>query len=151
METLKASDGEIIGNHFFTVLNTSANEDGVVEAWIRSFPALDEFACYFDFFVPMMSIVAKSVLGRVTLWKLLLSVGTSLFSIIDFASDIYTIQYYYNNSLRNYAFMMTGSLLFTMFTQLLLVFMLYGHNFREFVYESLLTITYIKPGINKFR
>ena len=104
-----------------------------------------------EFFKPLLLAVGKELNTTATWHKLALSVGVSLASMIDVASDVYTISYYHRIGKHATANLMTAFVLLCIFLQMMLVVAIHHKNRRRMVLELLGTITFTKPAFNKFR
>jgi len=98
LHVLTSKDGENIGDDFSRILNVAANEEGAVAAFFREYPALKEFAELHVFFRPMLAEISKSLSAKVNFSKLFEATRSSMFTVFDFLTDVYTIFFYFNTA-----------------------------------------------------
>jgi len=148
LELLDKSDGLELGRNFTYQLGRAATENGAVDRFLKSNPAMMSFSEKNAFFVPLLTAVGKAILHAKTWHKLLLSAGTALSSIFDVGSDIYTIFYYRSIGLVAEADAMLTFLVGSLFLQVSVVLLLHHKNKRRMLIELAGTLTLTKMGMN---
>ena len=119
--------------------------------WLNKNPALKEFDDKHAFFRGLIMSIGKEMRHRATWTKVILSVGSGLFSMIDMGSDVVSIILYRSRGLDDVAFMMTVFVLLSLGMQLLVVIVIHYKNKRRMLIEIVGTLTFTKAGLNKYR
>jgi len=96
---LTIHDGHYLGASFLKFLSFAATEEGAFASWVKKYPAMNELSNKYKFFKPLMLKIGKEIRTSSTWFKLSLSAGASLASMLDVASDIYTISIYRSRGL----------------------------------------------------
>ena len=151
LELLLHVDGITLGDSFNNYLNTSANEEGAINAWIASNPALSQLNEKHEFFTPLMKQMGKEIRYRITILKIASCFFAMLSSMVDVATDFYTINYYWNNGKRSEAELMLVFICLTISLQLIIAWGVHKKNKKRMLQEMLYTLTFTKPFFNKFR
>jgi len=132
-------------------LNVAATEEGAFASWVKKHPAMNELSTNQKFFKPLMLTLGKSTRTSATWQKLGLSIAAALMSMVDVATDIYTINIYRGLGKQEIADLMTLLLLLSLALQLGMVAAVHYRNKRKMLIEMLGTVTFTKPAFNKFR
>jgi len=105
------------------------------------------------FFKPLMLTIGKATRHSTTWHKLAKSSGASLMSMLDVATDIYTINIYRGLGKHEHdtADLMTLLVLLSLGLQLILVAANHHRNKRKMLIEMFGTVTFTKSAFNKFR
>jgi len=151
LAVLTVHDGNHLGASFLKFLNVAATEEGAFASWAKKHPAMHELATNHEFFKPLMLTLGKAIRTSATWQKLGLSIGAALMSMLDVATDIYTINIYRSRELYDTAYLMTLFVMLSLALQLLLVAAIHHRNKRKMLIEMLGTVTFTKPAFNKFR
>jgi len=151
IDLLNASDGYTLGSSFLYYMGRSANEDGAVGSWLDKHPALEQFHHQHRFFIPLMKEIGKTMRHTETWFKFVWCVGTTLVSIFDVGSDVYSILYYRSIEETEIADMMLAFLLLSLGIQLALAIAIHHENKRRALIECFTTLFYVKPGFNFWR
>ena len=96
LAVLTVHDGHYLGASFLKFLSFAATEEGAFASWVEKYPAMNELSLStnYKFFKPLMLKIGKEIRTSSTWFKLSLSAGASLASMLDVASDVYTINIY---------------------------------------------------------
>jgi len=94
LAVLTVHDGHYLGASFLKFLSFAATEEGAFASWVEKYPAMNELSNKYKFFKPLMLKIGKEIRTSSTWFKLGLSAGASLASMLDVASDVYTINIY---------------------------------------------------------
>jgi len=148
---LTIHDGNYLGASFLKFLNVAATEEGAFASWVKKHPAMNELSTNHKFFKPLMLTLGKATRTSANWQKLGLSIGAALMSMLDVATDIYTIKIYRGLGKQEIADLMTLLLLLSLALQLLLVVAIHHRNKRKMLIEMFGTVTFTKPAFNKFR
>jgi len=150
---LTVHDGNLLGASFLKFLNVAATEEGAFASWVKTHPAMNELSLSpnHKFFKPLMLTIGKEIRHSSTRMKLLISVGASLASMLDVATDIYTIWYYGSLGLQDVANLMTVFVALSIGLQLFISIVIHHRNKRRLLVELLATITMTKQGVNFWR
>ncbi len=148
---LTARDGNHLGASFLKFLNVAATEEGAFASWEKKHPAMNELSTNHKFFKPLMLKIGKATRTSANWQKLGLSIGAALMSMLDVATDIYTIVIYRGLGKHETADLMTLLVLLSLALQLLLVAAIHHKILRIMLIEMLGTVTFTKPAFNKFR
>ena len=148
---LTVHDGTHLGASFLKFLNVAATEEGAFASWVKKHPAMNELSANCKFFNPLMLTLGKAIRTSATWQKLGLSIGASLMSMFDVATDFYTINIYRSLRKHDTADLMTLLVLLSLALQLILVVVVHHRNKRKMMSEMLGTVTFTKPAFNKFR
>jgi len=140
-----------LGASFLKFLNVAATEEGAFASWVKKHPAMNELSTNHKFFKPLMLTLGKATRTSANWQKLGLSIGAALMSMLDVATDIYTIKIYRGLGKQEIADLMTLLLLLSLALQLLLVVAIHHRNKRKMLIEMFGTVTFTKPAFNKFR
>jgi len=151
LAVLTVHDGNHLGASFLKFLNVAATEEGAFASWEKKHPAMNELSTYHKFFKPLMLTIGKELRHAATWQKLGLSIGASLMSMLDVATDIYTINIYRGFGKHETADLMTILVIMSLALQLFLVAAIHHKNKRKMLIEMLGTVTFTKPAFNKFR
>jgi len=151
LAVLTVRDGNHLGDSFLKFLNFAATEEGAFASWVKKHPAMNEFSANHEFFKPLMLTIGKELRHAATWQKLGLSIAVALMSMLDVASDIYTIAIYRSRGLHETAVLMILFVLLSLALQLGLVTAVHHRNKREMLIELFGTVTFTKPAFNKFR
>ena len=119
--------------------------------WISFYPALVEFRDKYPFFKPLMIIIAMEKLHRVTLDKLLFAGSASVGSVMDFATDLYTIVYYFSVGKNSSAWAMLAFVVTSISIQTFVSIIAHSSSKTQMLKEIIYTVTLVKPAINEFR
>ena len=103
------------------------------------------------FLKPLILTVGKVIRNTATWHKLGLSIGASLMSMLDVATDFYTINIYRGLGKHETADLMTLFVILSLAFQLIMVAAAHYRNKRRMLIEMLGTVTFTKPAFNKFR
>jgi hypothetical protein len=93
----------IIGAALNFIVAGSVNESVGVDSWIRKYGSMKELCTEHKFLLPMLKTVAKRIATEVDWLMISRAVGTGMISIVDMASDIYMILFYYRTGEVFYA------------------------------------------------
>ena len=148
---LTIHDGNYLGASFLKFLNVAATEEGAFASWVKKHPAMNELSTNHKFFKPLMLTLGKATRTSANWQKLGLSIGAALMSMLDVATDIYTIAIYRGLGKHETADLMTFFVVLSLALQLLLVVAIHHRNKRKMLIEMVGTVTFTKPAFNKFR
>ena len=148
---LTSRHGTYLGASFLSELDRAATEEGALASWLKKHPAMNEFSANHEFFKPLMLTVGKVIRHTATWHKLGLSIGAALMSMIDVATDVYTISIYRSRGFHETADLMTLLVLLSLALQLAMVAAVHHRNLRIMLIEMFGTVTFTKPAFNKFR
>ena len=140
-----------MGSSFLKFLNVAATQEGAFASWVKKHPAMNEFSANHEFFKPLMLKIGKATRTSANWQKLGLSIVTALMSMLDVATDIYTINIYRGLGKHETVDLMILFVLLSLALQLLLVVAVHHRNKRKMLIEMLGTVTFTKPAFNKFR
>ena len=145
-------DGNYLGASFLKFLNVAATEEGAFASWVKKHPAMNELSTNHKFFKPLMLTIGKEIRHAATWHKLGLSIGAALMSMLDVATDIFTINIYRGlGKHETAADWMTLFVILSLALQLGLVAAIHHKNKRKMLIEMLGTVTFTKSAFNKFR
>ena len=148
---LSVHDGIHLGSSFLKFLNVAATEEGAFASWVKKHPAMNELSANHKFFKPLMLTIGKELRHAATWQKLGLSIGAALMSMLDVATDIFTINIYRGLGKNETADLMTVFVILSLVLQLVMVVAVHHRNKRNMLIEMFGTVTFTKPAINKFR
>jgi len=151
LAVLTVHDGNHLGASFLKFLNITATEEGAFASWVKKYPAMNELSTNHEFFKPLMLTLGKAIRTSATWQKLGLSIGVALMSMLDVATDIYTIAIYRSRGLHEKAYLMTVFVTLSIGLQLTMVVAVHHKNKRKLLIELFGTVTFTKPAFNKFR
>jgi len=153
LAVLTVHDGTQLGASFLKFLSFAATEEGAFASWVKKHPAMNELSLSTNhkFFKPLMLTLGKAIRTSANWHKLGLSIGAALMSMLDVATDIYTINIYRGFGKHETADLMTTLVMMSLALQLLLVAAIHHRNKRKMLIEMLGTVTFTKPAFNKFR
>ena len=140
-----------MGASFLKFLNVAATEEGAFASWVKKHPAMHELATNHEFFKPLMLTLGKAIRTSATWQKLGLSIGAALMSMLDVATDIFTINIYRRLGKHETADLMILFVILSLSLQLILVVVVHHRNQRKMLIELFGTVTFTKPAFNKFR
>ena len=118
---------------------------------MNKYPTVTELSDKYPFFKPMMLAIGREIRHSATSFKLLVSAGASLASIMDVALDVSTIYYYNSLGLTETANLMTVFVCMSMVLQITLVIFIHHRHRKRMMLELLATLTFMKQGINFWR
>jgi len=150
---LTVRDGNHLGASFSKFLNVAATEEGAFASWTKKHPAMNELSTNHEFFKPLMLTIGKEIRHAASWHKLGLSIGASLMSMLDVATDIFTINIYRGLGKHEHesADLMILCVILSLALQLLIVAAVHHRNKRKMLIEMFGTLTFTKPAFNKFR
>ena len=153
LAVLTVRDGNHLGASFLKFLNVAATEEGAFASWVTKHPAMHELSLSANhkFFKPLMLKIGKNIRHTATWHKLAKSIVAALMSLLDVATDIYTIAIYRSLGKHDTADLMTLLLLLSLALQLFFVVFIHHRNKNKLLIEMLGTVTFTKPAFNKFR
>jgi len=140
-----------LGASFLKFLNVAATEEGAFASWVTKHPSINELSTNHEFFKPLMLTIGKELRHAATWQKLGLSIGASLMSMLDVATDIFTINIYRGFGKHETADLMTLFVMLSLALQLVIVAAVHHRNKRKMLIEMFGTVTFTKPAFNKFR
>jgi len=121
LAVLTVHDGHYLGASFLKFLSFAATEEGAFASWAKKYPAMNELSAKYKFFKPLMLKIGKEIRHSATWYKFALSAGASMASMLDVASDIYTISIYRSRGLFETADLMTTFVALSIGLQILFV------------------------------
>jgi len=148
---LSKKDGRELGASFVRTLGVTATEDGAYRSWVQTFPAMGLLGEQHRFVRPLLTQIGKEINGSETWTKFLLAAGASLASMLDVATDCYTIWYYRSLGLQDAANLMTAFVALSIGLQVMLVVAIHHKSKRRVLLELLATVTFTKQGFNFWR
>ena len=151
LELVSEEDGRVFGVSFLSLLKTAATEEGAFNSLLLKHHPLLDFSNKHPFFKPLMMVAGNSLNHASTWKKLFLSAAAAGMSIFDIATDIYTILYYYELEKARTANLMLAFVSLSIFMQLVACGLIHYHDPKRMLVELLATLTFTKPGFNKFR
>jgi len=153
---LSRREAQTIGAGLALALATNLTSEAGVDEWIVRYPALKELDKREVWFRPMVNVCAMRILGEVS-WgvKLRVFMGAGL-SVLDMFSDIYVVALYWNQEgKRGFAVVLLAMILASIFMQLLVVLFQNTKRTkkvkRTLLFESMIVLTGMKPGVDAFR
>jgi len=150
---LSEREGRTIGRALAASLATSLTSDSAVDEWIVRFPALKQLDRQERWFRPMISTIARRVLGEVS-WGLRFRVcfGAGL-SIVDMLSDIFIIVKYNNNKdqLGVFALALICMVSLSLLFQLMIVWLQNRRRWGQMALEMGLVLVGCKPGLDAYK
>ena len=150
---LTVHDGNQLGASFLKFLSFAATEEGAFASWAKKYPAMNELSLSpnYKFFKPLMLTLGKATRTSANWQKLGLSIGASLMSMLDVATDIYTIIFYHSLGKHSSADLMTMYVVLSLALQLIITNIIHSRNKKQMLVELFATVTYTKSGINYWR
>ena len=150
---LVARDGNHLGASFLKFLNVAATEEGAFASWVKKHPAMNDLSLStnHEFFKPLMLTIGNEIRHAASWHKLGLSIGAALMSMLDVATDIYTIVIYRGLGKHDTADLMILFVILSLALQLVMVVAVHHRNKRKMLIEMFGTVTFTKPAFNKFR
>ena len=134
-------------------LYVAATEEGAFASWVKKHPAMNDLSLStnHEFFKPLMLTIGNEIRHAASWHKLGLSIGAALMSMLDVATDIYTIVIYRGLGKHDTADLMILFVILSLALQLVMVVAVHHRNKRKMLIEMFGTVTFTKPAFNKFR
>lgn len=148
LENLVGEDGKYFGLSFLALLSKSTTEEGAYDAWIALHPALKSFQKVFPPFRTFMVVLGAELNHAATRYKFFLSLGASLFSLVDVGSDVYVYFYYTSNGKETEAILMMAFVSLGISLQLIFCIAVHHRNKRRMFSELLHLLTFTKHALN---
>ena len=141
-----------IGQSFSAALEDRAVAEAGVDMWIQQYPALIELTQSNTFFVSMATTIGKRKLLQAP-WGLAAKVGGGAFlSLLNVATDIYTIYNFLREEKFGFAYATMGMLSFVIFSLLLLVYQQNRTKGAKTMFiEVMIVISFTKPAVGAYR
>jgi hypothetical protein len=143
---LTLKNGSTIGRGLAASLATNLTAEAAVDEWIGKYRALQELDRAEIWFRPMVEAVACRLLSEVP-WGMKMRVFIGAFlSIVDMASDINVIIYYFVAAQNSYAWGLVGMIVASLSVQLLMVYVQHKMKPMRLLKEIVIVLTGLKPG-----
>jgi hypothetical protein len=149
---LTAAEAETIGRGLECMLRLSATHIEAVDELLLKYTALGVPTEQHAWFRPMLETIAKRQMARAPLGlKLRLGIGAG-FSMMDMASDLYSIVNMLQSGHTMSAYGMIGLISASLAVQLLVAVMQNKHRgLRAVLWETFLVLSLVKPGVDALR
>ena len=151
LNCLEDDEAKIIGAALMLIVASSVNASTGVRIWIDKYAAMKELCTEHQFLIPLFETVATRMATKVD-WKMMSKACvTGLISILDMASDIYMIWFYYQTDQVFYGNATLIEIVRCILLQCLAVSGLYKNDKKAMKQELFNVLTFVKVGRAQFQ
>jgi hypothetical protein len=145
-------DSTTIGEGFALLLITNFTPQAAVDEWVHKYVVLQELEERYDFFRPMMEVVARRVLATSNNGAKMRAYSGATLSLVDMGSDCFMFEQFYSDEEYYAAYGILFTICANMALQLLIVFTQNNKmGWRRMATEVLVTILCLKPAVDAVR
>jgi hypothetical protein len=151
LKNLEDEEVKIIGAALNFIVASSVNESVGVDSWISKYGSMKELSTEHKFLIPMIKTVATRIATAVDWLMISRACATGMLSVVDMASDIYMINFYYQTGQTFYANATFIFIFCSLLIQCFAILTLYKDDKKAVRRELIYVLTLQKTGRARFQ